>query len=99
MSHPAAISFSIGAMQQTRCPECNANFDAGAVFDTLRPQTWCQGMSDEQLRQYVSEHYGDENARFSRLIGVEVQGLYDGVIKWRCPDCSAEWPRFRKVHA
>lgn len=75
------------------CPACNASWDAGSAFDALRKQEWCQAMSDEELREYLQKHYGNENARFSRLIGIEVRGLYDGVCKWRCPDCNAEWER------
>lgn len=30
---------------------------------------------------------------FSRVIGVECRGLYDGVMYWRCPDCGYSWPR------
>lgn len=29
-----------------------------------------------------------------REIGVEVQGVYDGVLYWYCPDCGYAWPRF-----
>ena len=32
---------------------------------------------------------------YSRLIGIEIQGVYDGVLAWRCPDCKAIWDRFR----
>ena len=31
---------------------------------------------------------------FSRLIGIEIQGKYDGVLAWRCPDCAATWDRW-----
>ena len=29
-----------------------------------------------------------------RAIGVEVQGVYDGVLYWACPDCGHAWPRW-----
>jgi hypothetical protein len=41
--------------------------------------------------------YGDlpENERFySRLIGIEIQGGYDGVSYWMCPDCEYTWDRW-----
>jgi rubrerythrin len=28
-----------------------------------------------------------------RLIGVEVSGVYDGILVWCCPDCGHLWPR------
>jgi hypothetical protein len=43
----------------------------------------------------VEQHYSPPY-RFSRLIGVELLGGYDGVSRWRCPDCSAEWDRFSR---
>jgi len=32
--------------------------------------------------------------RYSRLIGIEIQGGYDGVSFWECPDCHTRWDRF-----
>ena len=31
---------------------------------------------------------------YSRRIGIEIQGSYDGVSYWQCPDCNAKWNRF-----
>jgi hypothetical protein len=78
------------------CPVCKTSLDAGGIFEALRPQEWCAHMDDDELRKYVEEFYGSADARFSRVIGVEHQRLYDGVWEWRCPDCSATWPRFAK---
>jgi len=30
----------------------------------------------------------------SRVIGVEIRGLYDGVAYWICPDCKVVWHRW-----
>lgn len=41
--------------------------------------------------------YGEralEDRFFSRLIGVEIRGVYDGIAYWRCPDCGLRWHRF-----
>ena len=35
----------------------------------------------------------------SRVIGVEIQGAYDGTLFWQCPDCGGRWHRFPKGHA
>jgi hypothetical protein len=82
----------------TNCPECNSSWDGGDIFETLRPQKWCENMSDDELREDVHKHYAPPH-RFSRLVGVEVRGGYDGVSFWECPDCKARWDRFtqRKV--
>lgn len=37
--------------------------------------------------------YGGET-HYSRQIGIEVRGVYDGVLIWQCPDCGHMWPRF-----
>lgn len=26
--------------------------------------------------------------------GIDIQGLYDGVLIWECPACNHMWPRF-----
>ena len=31
---------------------------------------------------------------FSRVIGHEVRGVYDGTLYWSCPDCEYAWPRW-----
>lgn len=40
------------------------------------------------------EHYGDGVTHYSRRVGIELRGVYDGVIAWGCPDCRAVWARF-----
>jgi len=31
---------------------------------------------------------------YSRGIGVEIPGVYDGVLFWLCPDCDGTWHRW-----
>ena len=38
--------------------------------------------------------YEEGVTHYSRMIGVEVPGVYDGVLYWACPDCGARWHRF-----
>jgi rubredoxin len=78
------------------CPECGSSWDAGPVFDALRKQPHYVGKTDDELRAHVTEAYGNANAHFSRLIGIEIRGYYDGVCKWKCPDCNKEWERFAR---
>lgn len=41
-----------------------------------------------------SKHlYGENDGYFSRLIGVEIYGGYDGVDHWKCPDCQSTFKR------
>lgn len=74
------------------CPHCNADWDGGAIFDSLRQQTHFRLLNDAELRDLISDCYGNAAGRWSRLIGVEVQGRYDGVSFWQCPDCQKMWP-------
>lgn len=30
----------------------------------------------------------------SRVHGIEVPWVYDGVLLWKCPDCDHMWPTF-----
>lgn len=36
---------------------------------------------------------------FRREIGIEVLGVYDGVLYWKCPDCDGTWHRWPEGHA
>lgn len=39
-------------------------------------------------------HFYGNATHFRREIGVEVRGVYDGVLYWRCPDCGGSWHRW-----
>ncbi len=34
------------------------------------------------------------STHFRRVIGVELQGVYDGILYWKCPDCEKAWNRW-----
>jgi hypothetical protein len=35
-----------------------------------------------------------QGRRYSRTLGVEIRGVYDGVLYWQCPDCGGTWHRW-----
>lgn len=37
--------------------------------------------------------YGD-STHWRREIGIEVRGVYDGTLMYKCPDCKKYWARF-----
>jgi hypothetical protein len=76
-----------------KCPECGSDWDAGSVFDALRPQEWCADKTDAELLEFVEQRYAPPY-RFSRLIGITYRDRYDGVWEYACPDCDARFPRF-----
>ncbi len=39
-------------------------------------------------------YYGKDATHFSRIIGIEIRGVYDGVAYWECPDCDVRWHRW-----
>lgn len=43
-----------------------------------------------------SQHMYGGKTHFSRRIGIEITGVYDGVLIWMCPDCGHMWPRFER---
>lgn len=74
-----------------RCPNCNTNWDGGAIFDSFRHQAAYRTLNDAELCELISEFYGNAAERWSRLVGIEIQGRYDGVSLWQCPDCQHTW--------
>lgn len=80
-SIPSLINTDVNSEEGRYCPACHADWRAGRI-----PQ--------EHIDQGLYGPPTTEPRYFSRLIGVEVQGVYDGVLYWRCPDCNTEWDRF-----
>lgn len=80
------------------CPKCKSDWRGETILATYIKQrdiersNW-QGFTDEHLIIHIKQHYSPPY-RFGRLIGIEVQGKYDGVSYWRCPDCTTTFNRF-----
>lgn len=74
-----------------KCPNCNTNWDGGAIFDTFRHQAYYRTFNDDELRALIADSYGSARGRWSRLCGIEIEGRYDGVSLWQCPDCQKTW--------
>lgn len=76
------------------CPECGANWDNGDIFDVLQKKHLNEPI--EKVKEWAS-HYGwseDNKVHFSKVIGLEIPGKYDGVSYWKCPECQMLWDRF-----
>ncbi|OGM09255.1 hypothetical protein A2Z67_04930 [Candidatus Woesebacteria bacterium RBG_13_36_22] len=48
----------------------------------------------KKIPKEYKEHYPSGATHYSRLIGIEIQGGYDGVSYWECPDCKTRWDRW-----
>jgi rubredoxin len=74
------------------CPKCKADLrDAEIPEESLH--FYNHGPNGELIHSaedYVAVRGQIENetTHFSRLIGVQYQGGYDGVSEWRCPSCG-----------
>lgn len=49
-------------------------------------------------QEYIDKGYYGENppTHYSRMVGVEIRGVYDGVVGWYCPDCGHKWVRLER---
>lgn len=76
------------------CPHCDANLQ-GATIDPkhLLHKEDCQEQSAKYNGRCYCLPYG-EVSHFSRKIGCEIQGVYDGVLYNMCPDCGGTWHRW-----
>jgi hypothetical protein len=52
-------------------------------------ESWDSGDIPKKYREHYSPPY-----KFSKLIGVEIQGEYDGISEWQCPFCKTIWDRW-----
>lgn len=60
------------------CPHCGADLRAERI-----PQ------------EYIDKgYYSDADPYYYRTIGINIRGVYDGVLFWKCPDCGGEWHRW-----
>lgn len=48
----------------------------------------------EPIAEAHRHFFAPDTTHYSRLIGHEIQGVYDGVLFWSCPDCGIAWPRW-----
>lgn len=74
------------------CPHCGTSLQGAPVPDEHRQH---KPDHDEQVARYGRCYclpYGDAT-HFRREVGIQVSGVYDGVLYWSCPDCGLAWPR------
>lgn len=85
------------AVGQTICPSCGSDWDGGSILESFiqrreEGDAYWQQKSDEQIKEEVRLYYPPPY-RWQRKIGVAIQGGYDGVSYWQCPDCKKMWNR------
>lgn len=80
-------------MTTDNCPGCGTSLQGEPIAEEHRTH---KPDHDDQVALYGRCYcfpYGDAT-HFGRVIGIEVRGVYDGVLYWTCPDCNHAWPRF-----
>lgn len=75
------------------CLKCKKSWDAGEIWKAWRKMEYYKDKTDDELKAMQKESYS-EPYRFSKLLGVEIRGLYDGVSFWQCPFCNTTWDRW-----
>lgn len=79
-------------MSRTNCPHCGVSLQGDPI-----PEEYLQHREDcdkaEKGRCFCLP-YGDGKTHFRREIGVEIQGVYDGMLFYVCPDCGGAWHRW-----
>jgi Zn-finger nucleic acid-binding protein len=65
------------------CPKCDADLRGAEI----------------RTEHLTAGYYGPWNGEpkfYSRTIGVEFPGVYDGILFWQCPDCGGRWHRWEE---
>jgi len=84
---------------ENKCKHCGADWEGEDIYEALRAHEAYKDWSDERVKEAAS-NYGwtpENRKKFGRKIGIEVRGVYDGVLYWKCPDCGTYTGRFSGV--
>jgi hypothetical protein len=54
--------------------------------EEIKPESLAKG--------YYGPWDGVEKRYYSKMVGVQIRGVYDGVCYWFCPECGERWHRF-----
>lgn len=76
------------------CPKCNAQWKGEDIYEKFK--SLYKDKSEKEILDIASSYgWTKENKKcFSNLIGLQIQGVYDGVLYWKCPNCQTQWGRF-----
>ena len=69
-------------MRSEGCPFCKSDLRGAPISE------------EYLLKGYYGGWDGVEKRYYSRMVGIEISGRYDGASEWYCPDCGARWDRW-----
>jgi len=74
--------------EKRTCPGCGVDLVGDDIYEHLLDEY----NGDVDRASEAASYYG--GGKFMRYIGIEVQGGYDGISLYSCPDCKCYWRRF-----
>ena len=81
-------------MTPDNCPECSTPWKSD---QTIFQHFLSKGKTESEARD-IATNYGctpETPKHFSKdVIGIEIQGQYDGVSYWECQKCKTTFDRF-----
>lgn len=82
------------------CPKCNSSWIGGSILEEFLKQRdnakeggYRFGWTDEQVEESMKNCYSPPYV-WKREIGIEILGQYDGISRYRCPDCNTQFDRW-----
>ncbi len=82
------------------CPKCDADWRSSEIpRESLAKGYYGHESPCERKRAWDADYSESTPCTcpprfFSRLVGIEIPGKYDGVSEWMCPDCETRWDRW-----
>lgn len=71
------------------CPSCNADLDAGSIWQTFFEKYGDEAKADETAALYGATR---EKGQWGKQIG-QYDMESDRTTNWKCPDCNHIWKR------
>jgi hypothetical protein len=59
----------------------------------------CPHCNADLLGEVIPEHIQPGGHHYRRSLGIEIRGVYDGVLFFACPDCHGTWHRWKPEHS
>lgn len=74
------------------CPHCMVNLEGDPIppEKVYTPEEYALPWNERP----PGKCYPPGSTSFKRTIGVEIRGVYDGILFWQCPDCGGRWHRW-----
>lgn len=82
------------AIEGTVRDEAIPNEGMGRPMDSEMCPNGCD-LRGPLIPETIRDNYTPGSIYYSRKIGVEIRGVYDGTLFYTCPDCGIAWQRWQ----